>query len=59
MKEQEYINLSEKVALDCAIDVLGRIVPENSVVLPASEFIILRQKLWRWRDKYYKILKVK
>ena len=59
MKEQEYINVQEKAYLDAAIEILGKIVPANSEILPCTDFIEVRQKLWRWRDDYNKIIRIK
>lgn len=55
MTERDYINISEKKAVDYAYDILKDICVANSIIIKEDEYKIVMQQLFRWQEKYFKL----
>ena len=51
MKQQEYIDVSDRVRVSNALQILSEIIPENSSAITASELQHVLTALTYWEEK--------
>lgn len=56
MTEQEYIDRGDQLKVECAVDILRDILPENSSIVDGGEFMQVMGILKKWEDEYIKLM---
>lgn len=56
MTEQEYIDRGDQFKVECAVDILRDILPENSSIVDGGEFMQVMGILKKWEDEYIKLM---
>ena len=58
MKQQEYLDVSDRVRVSNALQILSEIIPEHSSAITASELQHVLTALRHWEEKLLKQIKI-
>ena len=58
MNEQEYINVSDRVNISTALEVLHHVIPDLSHIIDKKKYVDIIRTLSIWQDKLFEATKI-